>query len=217
MYKKFVFAFVLFTTLALVSCKKENPMENDENQSSMMMNMEDGEARLDKHIEMVDLDTPFGFGNLDSKKDKMKGKFHEKAEKMKGMMKKKLDLTDEQVELMKSAKDEMKACSETARTGIKSILASEFESANAKRDVIITSMNNNEITKDEAKDLLQSLKAEVKESIKSNTEIIAFKEELKVCYTDMKTKIESILTAEQLEKMKEMKSKHEKRHRKGKK
>ena len=63
MYKKFVFAFVLFTTLALVSCKKENPMENDENQSSMMMNMEDGEARLDKHIEMVDLDTPFGFGN----------------------------------------------------------------------------------------------------------------------------------------------------------
>ena len=218
MYKKFVFAVVIFTTLALVSCKKENPMDSEDNQSSMMMNMEDGEARLDRHLDNVDLDTPFGFDHNDGKKmEMMKEKHQKRAEKTKEKMKEKLGLTNEQIEQMKTAKDEMKDCSESAKAGIKSLLDAEFESANAKRDVIITSMKNSEITNDEAKGLLNALKIEVKESIKSNSEITEYKEELKACHTEMKTKMESILTVEQLEKMKEMKGKHRKGHRKGKK
>lgn len=220
MYKKFVFAVVLLTTMALVSCKNENLIDSDEDSTSMMMNMEDGEARLDKHLEMVDLETPFGINHKnqeDCNMEEKANKRQERAEKMKGMIKEKLGLSDEQVEQMKSAKDAMKECSESAKTELKILLDSEFEEANAKRDVIISSLKNNEITNEEAKELLKTLKGEVKESIKSNSEIISLKEELKACHDEMKTKMESILTADQLEKMKEMKGKHRKGHRKGKK
>ncbi len=216
MYKKFVFAVVIFTTLVLVSCKNENPLDTEENQSSIM-NIENLDSRLDRNLEMVDLETPFGIDHKNGKIEKMKDNHQKRAEKMKKIMKEKLGLSDQQIEQMKTAKDEMKDCTESAKTGIKSIIDAEFEIANAKRDVIITSMKNKEITKDEAKELIKTLKSEVKESINSNTEIIAFKEELKVCHTEMKTKMESILTAEQLEKMKEIKNKHEKGHHKRKK
>jgi len=109
---------------------------------------------------------------------------------------------------MENLREEFKNCSLESKNKIKTILESIFTEANVKRESIKSDLENNTISKDEAKKLMKELKNNVKEEIKANSEIASLKEEIKICAENQKEKISEILTAEQLEQLKEMRKSH---------
>lgn len=210
---------ILYTTLVVLlslgftSCKDNSMMNEDE---SILMNSSDSPELAHEHkmmminIEQADLDRPF-IDDFDAFMAKHEGKRKEmkgKHDKMKSKMADKLNLTDEQKAEMENLREEFKNCSLESKNKIKTILESIFADANVKREEIKSKVDADEISKSDAKQLMKELKSKIKEEIKSNSEIASLKEEIKICAENQKEKLSEILSADQLEQLKNMRKAH---------
>lgn len=204
---------VVLLSIGFTSCKDNSMMNDDENilmQSTDSPELVHEQRIMMRNIEQADLDRPFidDFDGFMAKHEGKRKDMKAKHETMKSKMPEKLNLTDEQKTEMENLREEFKNCSLESKNKIKTILESIFTEANVKRESIKSDLENNTISKDEAKKLMKELKNNVKEEIKANSEIASLKEEIKICAENQKEKISEILTAEQLEQLKEMRKSH---------
>jgi hypothetical protein len=204
---------VVLLSIGFTSCKDNSMMNDDENilmQSTDSPELVHEQRMMMRNIEQADLDRPFidDFDGFMAKHEGKRKDMKAKHETMKSKMAEKLNLTDEQKTEMENLREEFKNCSLESKNKIKTILESIFTEANVKRESIKSDLENNTISKDEAKKLMKELKNNVKEEIKANSEIASLKEEIKICAENQKEKISEILTAEQLEQLKEMRKSH---------
>lgn len=205
-----MFAFAI--SLLMFSCQKEgNPLGNDDLDNSLPSQISSDilPTEIVDNINMVDLSQEFGTDISDFTFEPMlmgreghrppfdKRKKDWRPKKDRDSLE--LNLTDEQKEAIKAAREAYIDCSKEYRTTLMEISRAVFEAANAKRMDIITKLRSGEITREEARTALKELKEATKAELENNADFQAALTGIKACEETLKAAMDSILTDAQKE------------------
>ncbi len=109
-----------------------------------------------------------------------------------------LNLSDDQKTAVRGYMNEFKTCMQAPVEAFRTAVQPYIQAANEQRRIILQRLQNGEITRDEAKQLLQTLAQETRTAINADPTVIAAREDMCECKIGLLDDIASILTAEQL-------------------
>lgn len=203
----FILAVSVAISLLLFSCKEDMNMGGDDNPISdrpiSSSNLPDdivgniNEASVDNPFVEDYQDTyfeSFAYGERDGKVDRRKDMRKDRRKRDdRGKRFGDRDLTDEQKRLIEQARLEYVECATESRKIISEIHRSLFASANEERQAIMAQLRAGEITKEEAREMMHSIRERVKGALESNSEFQRALAALRDCQAKLRANIERIL------------------------
>ncbi|MFC2084817.1 hypothetical protein ACFLS9_07150 [Bacteroidota bacterium] len=159
-------------------------------------------------IEDATLEKDFGFNNYFEKgkfgrnhMPEFKGPMHHRFDKGKhlGRILQRLKLSEAQKEQVHEFMGDHRDCTAQPNKTIKDVAKTYLDEAKNLRKEIIDQLKNGELTRTEAKELLEELNQQTRQQIMSDESVIAAKEELCSCKLTLFESISPILDAKQLE------------------
>lgn len=110
-----------------------------------------------------------------------------------------LNLSDDQKTAVRGYMNEFKTSMQAPVLAFREAVQPYLQAANEQRRVILLQLQNGEITREEARVLLQALAQQTRELINADPAVIAAREDMCECKIGLLDDIATILTAQQLE------------------
>lgn len=110
-----------------------------------------------------------------------------------------LNLSDDQKTAVRGYMNEFKTCMQAPVQTFRQAVQPYLQAANEQRHIIIQRLQNGEITREEARALLQALAQQTRELINVDPTVIAAREDMCECKIGLLDDIATILTTQQLE------------------
>lgn len=205
-YGLFIMAF------ALQSCQKEDVISTDDELAYAIaspdelveVEVTDGTVDIDPILTLTSAN-----GDIERRQGKMgacKPRGHKNPLRFEGHFKQ-LNLSDEQRTSIKALLVSHKECIMSAREAFLSANEEALAEAKAARKAIVAEVKAGTMTKEEAKTAMKAVNQGLRDLIAENGTKEQTKIALKACFDSFDTNIEAILTAEQLAKWQDLKTK----------